>query len=67
MRLLKRVFDIVIERGACGGKSKFVAVVEEPAVFERILTYLGLAAAPPPSELACRYVAGGLMGKSRCA
>lgn len=42
-RLLKRVFDIDIERCACGGKLKLVAVIEEPAVIEKILTHLGLA------------------------
>ena len=47
-RLLKRVFDIDIERCACGGKLKLVAVIEEPAVIEKILTHLGLAAQPPP-------------------
>ena len=40
-RLLKRVFDIDIERCACGGKLKLVAVIEEPAVIEKILTHLG--------------------------
>jgi hypothetical protein len=45
-RLLKRVFDIDIERCACGGKLKLVAVIEEPAVIEKILTHLGLAAQP---------------------
>jgi hypothetical protein len=31
-RLLKRVFDIDIERCPCGGKLKLIAVIEEPAV-----------------------------------
>jgi hypothetical protein len=47
-RLLKRVFDIDVERCACGGKLKLVAVIEEPAVIAKILTHLGLAAQPPP-------------------
>ena len=42
-RLLKRVFDIDIERCVCGGKLKIIAVIEEPLVIERILTHLGLA------------------------
>ena len=42
-QLLKRVFDIDIERCACGGKLKLVAVIEEPAVIEKILTHLGLS------------------------
>ena len=53
-RLLKRVFDIDIERCACGGKLKLVAVIEEPAVIEKILTHLGLAAQPPPRAAARR-------------
>ena len=47
-RMLKRVFDIDMERCACGGKLKFVAVIEQPEVIEKILTHLGLAAQPPP-------------------
>jgi Putative transposase len=47
-RLLKRVFDIDIEQCACGGKLKLVAVIEEPAVIEKILTHLGLSPQPPP-------------------
>jgi hypothetical protein len=53
-RLLKRVFDIDVERCACGGKLKIIAVIEEPAVIERILTHLGLAAQPPPRARARR-------------
>ena len=45
-------FDI--ERCACGGKLKLVAVIEEPAVIEKILTHLGLAAQPPPRTPARR-------------
>ncbi len=47
-RLLKRVFDIDIERCACGGKLKLIAVIEAPAVIEKILTHPGLCAQPPP-------------------
>ncbi len=54
-RLLKRVFDIDIERcQACGGKLKIIAVIEEPALIERILTHLGLSAQPPPRTPARR-------------
>ena len=53
-RLLKRVFDIDIERRVCGGKLKIIAVIEEPAVIERILTHLRLAAQPPPRTPARR-------------
>ena len=47
-RLLKPVFDIDIEQCACGGKLKHIAVIEEPAVIEKILTHLGLSPQPPP-------------------
>ena len=53
-RLLKRVFDIDIERCACGGKLKMIAVIEEPAVIEKILTHLGLSPPPPPRAAARR-------------
>ncbi len=54
-RLLKRVYDSDIEHcPACGGKLKVIAVIEEPAVIERILTHLGLAAQPPPRAPARR-------------
>jgi len=54
-RLLKRVFDIDIERcPACGGNLKIIAAIEEPAVIERILTHLGLSAQPPPRTAARR-------------
>ena len=45
-RMLKRVFAIDIERCACGGKLKFVAVIEQPGVIEKILTHLGLSPQP---------------------
>ena len=55
-RLLKRVFDIDIERcPQCGGKLKIIAAIEEPAVIARILTHLGLAAQPPPRAAARRF------------
>jgi hypothetical protein len=40
-RLSKRVFDIDIERCACGGELRLVATIEEPAVIERMLTHQG--------------------------
>ena len=52
-QLLKRVFDIDIERCPhCGGP--FIAAIEEPAAITRILTHLGLAAQPPPRAPARR-------------
>jgi hypothetical protein len=53
-RLLKRVFDLDVERCGCGGKLKIIAAIEEPAVIERILTHLGLSAQPPPRAPARR-------------
>jgi Putative transposase len=53
-RLLKRVYDIDLERCACGGKLKIIAVIEAPEVIERILTHLGLCAQPPPRAPARR-------------
>ena len=54
-QLLKRVFDIDIERCPhCGGQLKLIAAIEEPAVIQRILTHLGLAAQPPPRAAAVR-------------
>jgi hypothetical protein len=47
-RLLKRVFDIAVERCACGGQLKIIAAIEEPVVIVRILTHPGLAARAPP-------------------
>ena len=55
-RLLKRVFDIDIERcPRCGGNLKIIAAIEDPVVIERILTHLGLAAQPPPRTPARRF------------
>ena len=54
-QLLKRVFDIDIEQCPhCGGQLKLIAAIEEPAVIQRILTHLGLAAQPPPRAPAVR-------------
>ena len=54
-QLLKRVFDIDIERCPhCGGQLKLIAAIEEPAAIVRILTHLGLAAQPPPRAPAVR-------------
>ncbi len=50
-RLLKRVFDIDIEKCPhphCGGTLKIIAAIENPAVIAKILTHLGLSARPPP-------------------
>ena len=52
--MLKRVFDIDIERCVWGGKLKLIAVIEEPAVIERILTHLGLSSQLPPRARARR-------------
>ena len=53
-RLLRRVFDIDVERCACGGKLKMIAAIEAPALIERMLTHLGLSAQPPPRTPARR-------------
>jgi hypothetical protein len=47
-RLLKRVFDIDVERCACGGRLKIIAAIEAPVVIVRILAHLGLPARAPP-------------------
>ena len=54
-RLLKRVFDLDVERCVCGGKLKIIAAIEEPEVIERILTHLGLSAQPPSRTPAQRF------------
>ena len=41
-RMLRQVFDSDIERRVCGGKLKFVAVVERPEVIEMTITHLKL-------------------------
>ena len=54
-QLLKRVFNIDIAQCPhCGGQLKLIATIEEPAVIQRILTHLGLAAQPPPRAAAVR-------------
>jgi hypothetical protein len=50
--LLKRVFDIDVERCACGGKLKIIAAIEDPVVIVRILTHPGLPARAPPRSAA---------------
>ena len=49
-RLLKRVFDIDMQRCPnCGaGELKIIAAILEPPVIEKILTHLGLQARAPP-------------------
>jgi hypothetical protein len=46
-QLLRGVFDIDVERCACGGKLKIIAAIENPFVIVRILTHLGLPARAP--------------------
>jgi hypothetical protein len=47
-RLLKRVFNIDVETcGACGGKMRIIAAVEDPQVIMKILDHLGLPSTPP--------------------
>jgi len=54
-QLLKRVFDIDIERCPhCGGQLKLIAAIEDAAAIARLLTHLGLAAQPPPRAPARR-------------
>ena len=49
-RLLKRVFDIAIERCACAGQLKIIAAIEDPVVIARILTHLGRASFPSTTQ-----------------
>jgi len=52
LRLLKRVFDIDLERcSQCGGDLKIIAAIGEAAVIVRILTHLSLPARAPPLDL----------------
>jgi hypothetical protein len=48
------VFDIDVEQCPCGGKLKLIAVIEEPAVIEKILKHIGLDPQPPPRAKARR-------------
>jgi len=60
-QLLKRVFDLDVERCACGGKLKIIAAIEDPVVIVKILTHLNLPArAPPraPARLAAPHARG---------
>jgi len=55
-RLLKRVFDIDVERcPQCSSNLKITAAIEAPAVIEHILTHLRLSAQPPPRAPARRF------------
>ena len=48
-RLLKRVFDINIERCPhCGGAFRIIAAIEDPPVIAKILAHLGLLTRGPP-------------------
>jgi hypothetical protein len=51
-RLLRRVFDIDVERCECGSKLKIIAAIEDPVVIVKILTPLGLPARAPPRSAA---------------
>jgi hypothetical protein len=54
-RLLKRVFDIDIERCPnCGAHLKIIAAIGDRAVIVSILTNLGLPARAPPRSRARR-------------
>jgi hypothetical protein len=53
-RLLKRVFDIELERCACAGKLKLIAVIEAPDVIKKIVKHIGLDPQLPPREPARR-------------
>ena len=50
-RLLKRVFDIDMQRcpNCGGGEFKIIAASLERSVIEKILTHLGLDPQPPPN------------------
>ena len=54
-RLVKRVFDLDVERCVCGGMLNIIVAIDEPAVIERIPTHLGLCAQPPPRASARRF------------
>ena len=47
--LIKRIFAAdVLECGRCHGRMRVLAVIEEPAIVEKILGHLGLPAVPLP-------------------
>jgi hypothetical protein len=46
--LLKRVFDIDMVCGLCGGPVQVIAAIQEPETVEKILKCLGLSSRPPP-------------------
>lgn len=48
------MFDIDIEHWAYGDKLKIIVTIKEPAMNERILTHLKLAARSPPRAPARR-------------
>src|SRR5438552_15457619 len=55
-RLLKRVFDIDIERCPnCGASLKIIAGIEDPPVIVKILAHLGLPTRAPPRAPAQRF------------
>lgn len=48
---LKRISKLdVLACGKCGGRIKVLAVIEEPAVIEKILRHLGLPHVPLPTS-----------------
>jgi Putative transposase len=54
-RLLRRVFDIDVERCShCGGSLKIIAAIEDAPVIVRILAHLGLPTRAPPRAPAQR-------------
>ena len=54
-RLLKRVFDLDIERCSnCAGSLKIIAAIEDPPMIVRILAHLGLPTRAPPRPPAQR-------------
>lgn len=52
--LMKRAFaSDVLTCPRCGGEMRLIAVIEDPAVIEKVLTHLGLWQRGPPRQ---RYV-----------
>src|SRR5262245_31884735 len=62
-RLLKRVFDIDIERCNVRGQSKIIVAIAAPAVIARILTDLNLPARAPPRSPRARPLIRTLIRK----